>query len=93
MAEVISLVKDGDLDGVKRLLDKVGVKADPEEESGDSAMVRCDVFGKSYWSGGMSALLWAIEGSNLQIRTPSFTNYALPVHYGVALYSVLSLPH
>lgn len=67
MAEVINLVKEGDVEGVKRLLSKYDIKKDPEEEVGEAAMLRCDVLGKSYWSGGMSALLWAIEGSNLEI--------------------------
>lgn len=67
MAEALNLVKDGDLEGLKSLFTKADVKKDPEEEVGEASMLRCDIFGKSYWSGGMSALLWAIEGSNVQI--------------------------
>jgi hypothetical protein len=32
-----------------------------------AAIIRCDAFGTSAWSGGMSSLIWAIEASNLKL--------------------------
>eukprot|EP01127_Copromyxa_protea_P001593 TRINITY_DN11550_c0_g1_i1.p1 TRINITY_DN11550_c0_g1~~TRINITY_DN11550_c0_g1_i1.p1 ORF type:complete len:389 (-),score=101.27 TRINITY_DN11550_c0_g1_i1:192-1337(-) len=94
MAEVLNLVKEGDLDGVSKLFSKYDIKLDPEEEVGEASMLRCDVFGKSYWSGGMSALLWAIEAeqNNTQMCSLLLSHYpdllhhpdsegATPLHY------------
>eukprot|EP01126_Amoeba_proteus_P034299 TRINITY_DN3410_c0_g1_i3.p1 TRINITY_DN3410_c0_g1~~TRINITY_DN3410_c0_g1_i3.p1 ORF type:complete len:396 (+),score=85.05 TRINITY_DN3410_c0_g1_i3:162-1349(+) len=91
--EVLSLVRDGQVEQLEQLLKSVEIREDrPSAESFEASEVRSEIFGKSSWGSGMTCLLWAVEDSSIQMAEvlikyyPSLlfqgdTEGATPLHY------------
>jgi len=64
---VLTWVREGNVTELKNWLSQAEVKKNPEEEDNTAAQHRQDVFGMGTFAAGMSMLLWAVDGKNLEI--------------------------